>query len=174
MRSSCEPGQSGRITRVDHTGITVSSLERSLDFWVRVLGFEHLYTWTFERSDFIEGLVGVPGSAMRLAMVAGPGHDIELLEYSAPADRTTYRPRSCDVGSVHIGLHVADLDALLERLEAEKWHAVGSVQTVAEGDRKGLRLVYVRDPDGVTLEFLQFPQDDDARSKADPLIGEGR
>ncbi len=146
------------VRTVDHTGITVSSLERSLDFWVRVLGFQHLYTWTFEPSEFIEQLVGVPGAAMRLAMVAGPGHDIELLEYTAPADRATYRPRSCDVGSVHIGLHVADLDGLLERLAAERWHAVGDVQTVADGDRKGLRLAYVRDPDGVTLEFLQSPQ----------------
>jgi catechol 2,3-dioxygenase-like lactoylglutathione lyase family enzyme len=148
-----------QIRQVDHTGITVSSLERSLDFWVRVLGFEHLYTWTFDRSEFIEQLVGVPGAAMRLAMVQGPGHRIELLEYSAPDRRATYRPRSCDVGSVHLAFHVSDIDALIERFEAEKWHALGVVQTVAEGDRKGLRLAYVRDPDGVTIEFLQLPED---------------
>jgi catechol 2,3-dioxygenase-like lactoylglutathione lyase family enzyme len=143
-----------RIAQVDHTGITVSSLERSLDFWVRVLGFEHLYTWTFENSVFIEQLVGVPGAAMRLAMVAGPGHNIELLEYSAPGDRTAYRPRSCD-----IGFQVTDMDALLERIAIENWHAVGEVQTVVDGDRKGLRLAYVRDPDGITLEFLQHAKD---------------
>lgn len=148
-----------KIKQIDHTGITVSSLERSLEFWVGALGFEHLYTWEFEPSEFIEQLVGVPGAAMRLAMVAGPGHKVELLEYSAPADRTAYRPRSCDVGSVHIGFEVANLDALLDRLAAAQWHAVGDVQTVADGDRKGLRLVYVRDPDGVTLEFLQQPED---------------
>jgi catechol-2,3-dioxygenase len=33
------------ISSVDHTGITVSSLEEALDFWVNVLGFQHLYTW---------------------------------------------------------------------------------------------------------------------------------
>ncbi len=148
-----------QIRQVDHTGITVSSLERSLDFWVRVLGFEHLYTWTFDRSEFIEQLVGVTGAAMRLAMVQGPGHRIELLEYSDPADRATYRPRSCDVGSVHLAFHVSDIDALIERFEAEEWHALGVVQTVADGDRKGLRLAYVRDPDGVTIEFLQLPED---------------
>ena len=38
------------ISRVDHTGITVSSLEHALDFWVDVLGFRHLYTWEFEKA----------------------------------------------------------------------------------------------------------------------------
>lgn len=35
-----------RIKSVDHTGFTVSSLDDSLEFWVGVLGFRHLYTWT--------------------------------------------------------------------------------------------------------------------------------
>jgi hypothetical protein len=45
-----------RIKRVDHTGVTVSSLEDSLAFWVNVLGFKHLHTWTFETAPFIEEL----------------------------------------------------------------------------------------------------------------------
>ncbi len=73
-----------RIKSIDHTGFTVSSLEDSLKFWVDVMGFRHLYTWTFEAGPFIEELVGVPGAAMRLAMVEGPGHMIELLEYTSP------------------------------------------------------------------------------------------
>ncbi|WP_456683390.1 hypothetical protein [Bradyrhizobium sp. S3.14.4] len=36
---------------------------------------------------------------------------------------------------------------------------MGEVQTVEAGERKGLRLIYVRGPDGVTLEFLQLPDD---------------
>src|ERR1700741_5360482 len=102
-----------RIKRVDHTGFTVSSLEHSLAFWVDVLGFRHLYTWTFETAPFIEELVGVPGAAVRIAMVEGPGHLIELLEYTSPDGREIYRPRSCDVGSVHVGFYVENIDALL-------------------------------------------------------------
>jgi hypothetical protein len=29
---------------------------------------------------------------------------------------------------------------------------------VEDGERGGLRLVYVRGPDGVTLEFLEYPK----------------
>jgi catechol 2,3-dioxygenase-like lactoylglutathione lyase family enzyme len=156
-QSAC--GKAFRIKSIDHTGFTVASLEDSLRFWVDVMGFHHLYTWTFEASRFIEQLVGVPGAAMRLAMVEGPGHNIELLQYTSPPERPAYRPRSSDVGSVHLAFYVENIDALLARIAGFGWLPVGEVQTVESGDRKGLRLIYVRGPDGVTLEFLQRPED---------------
>jgi catechol 2,3-dioxygenase-like lactoylglutathione lyase family enzyme len=152
-------GEGFTIKSIDHTGFTVSSLDESLKFWVDVMGFRHLYTWTFDNGPFIEQVVGVPGAAVRLAMVEGPGHMIELIEYTAPGDRKIYKPRSSDVGSVHLAFYVANIDALLARIAKVGWLPVGEVQTVASGERKGLRLVYVRGPDGVTLEFLQRPED---------------
>ncbi|MGP4021456.1 VOC family protein [Saccharopolyspora sp. 5N708] len=150
------PSGSGRqIRKVDHTGITVASLADSLEFWVGVLGFKHLYTTRFPNDPFIENVVGVPGAALVLAMVEGPGHSIELLEYSAPGERHIMKPRSCDVGSVHVALLVDDLDALLDRMKQAGWNPVGTPQTVVEGERAGLRLVYVRGPDGATVELLQ-------------------
>ena len=143
------------ISRVEHTGITVSSLQDALDFWVNVLGFNHLYTWTFGNSPFIENLVGVNGAEMSLAMVEGYGHRVELLEYRGPADRKIIKPRSCDVGSVHIGLYVDDLDAALVRVAEAGWLPVAEPQTVQGGERDGMRLIYVRGPDGVTIEFMQ-------------------
>ena len=58
----------------------------------------------------------MPGAAVRVAMVEGPGHLIEVLEYSSPNDRQTYKPRSCDVGSVHLACYVENIDALLARV----------------------------------------------------------
>jgi catechol 2,3-dioxygenase-like lactoylglutathione lyase family enzyme len=146
-----------RINRVDHTGITVSSLKESLDFWVEVLGFQHLYTWDFKNDAFIENLVGVEGASLSLAMVEGYGHKIELLQYYSPANRKTVDARSCDAGFIHIAMYVDDLDALLDRIKGQGWLPVGPPQRVEGGERDGLRLVYVRGPDGVTLEFLQPP-----------------
>jgi catechol 2,3-dioxygenase-like lactoylglutathione lyase family enzyme len=147
------------IKSIDHTGITVSSLDDALSFWVGAMGFEHLYTWDFENSLFLEELVGVKRAAARIAMLQGPGHLIELLEYRAPDDRQVLKPRSCDVGSVHVAFYVVNIDAVVTRLGAKGWNALSKVQTVESGVRAGLRLVYVRGPDGVTLEFLQRPQD---------------
>ncbi|MQX38712.1 glyoxalase/bleomycin resistance/dioxygenase family protein [Sinorhizobium meliloti] len=146
------------VAKADHTGITVSSLEKSLEFWVGVLGFKHLYTTDYPHSPFLEGIVGVQGAALRLAMVEGPGHNIELLEYSSPADRERMEPRSCDVGSVHVAFLVKDIESLLSVIAEHGWRPPGALQTVVDGEREGLKLAYVRGPDGVTLEFLELPQ----------------
>ena len=49
QRETTASREAFRIKSADHTGFTVSSLDDALAFWVDVLGFEHLYTWTFER-----------------------------------------------------------------------------------------------------------------------------
>jgi catechol 2,3-dioxygenase-like lactoylglutathione lyase family enzyme len=147
-----------RIKSIDHTGFTVSSLEDSLKFWVDVIGFRHLYSATFETGPFISEVVGVPGAALRLAMVEGPGHMIELIEYTSPNDRQIYKPRSSDVGSVHLAFYVENIDALLARIASVGWLPVGKIQTVESGERKGLRLIYVRGADGITIEFLELPE----------------
>jgi catechol 2,3-dioxygenase-like lactoylglutathione lyase family enzyme len=154
-----------RIKSTEHTGITVSSLDRALSFWIDVMGFDHLYTWDFDESSFLEELVGVNAAAARIAMVKAPGHLIELLEYRSPTDRKVMKPRSCDVGSVHVAFRVENIDALLERISAVGWNALSGVQKVESGERTGLRLVYVRGPDGVTLEFLEYPK---GRAEATP------
>ena len=92
---------------------------------------------------------------MSLSMVEGYGHRVELIEYQAPADRKSFRPRSCDIGSVHIGLYVDDLDAALARVAEAGWTPVAEPQTARGGERDGMRLIYVRGPDGVTIEFIQ-------------------
>jgi catechol 2,3-dioxygenase-like lactoylglutathione lyase family enzyme len=143
------------ISKVEHTGITVSSLKDALDFWVNVLGFHHLYTWNFENTPFIEKLVGVEGAAMSIAMVEGYGHHIELLEYQAPAIRQKLKPQSCDVGSVHLGLYIDDMDAALVRVAEAGWFPVAEPQIVEGGERNGMRLIYLRGADGVTIEFIQ-------------------
>lgn len=153
------------VTRADHTGFTVSSLDASLKFWVDVLGFRLVTKSHYPPSEFLENVVGVPGAELTLAMVEAPGgHLIELLEYSAPADRQLFKPRACDVGSVHLAFLIDDLDALLSRVEQAGWLKLGEPQTVRGGKRDGLRLAYARGPDGVTVEFLQPPRQPDGHA----------
>ena len=88
----------------------------------------------------------------------GHGHKIELLEYLAPSDRKHVDLRPCDVGSVHVALIVDNLDAVLDTIAASGWKAAGKPQTLKSGPNTGKRVVYVRDPDGTTIEFMQSPK----------------
>jgi len=62
------------ISKVDHTGLTVSSLEDALASWVDVLRFHQLYTWKFENTPFSENLLGVEGAEMSLALPRSSCH----------------------------------------------------------------------------------------------------
>ena len=148
-----------RVIAADHTGMTVSNLERALVFWRNVLGFELSHT-AHQAGEMAREITGVAGAENKLAVVKAPGgHKIELLEYLAPAERKRQvNLRPCDVGSVHVALIVDDLDAVLSAINASGWKAAGKPQTLQSGPNAGKRVVYVRDPDGTTIEFMQQSQ----------------
>ena len=143
-----------RIIATDHTGITVSNLEHSLVFWRDVLGFE-LSHRPHQTGTLASEITGVPGAEIQIAVLKGYGHKIELLEYRAPSDRKRIAVRPCDVGSVHVALLVDDLDAVLKKIATSGWKAAGTPQTLQAGPNAGKRVVYVQDPDGTTIEFMQ-------------------
>src|SRR5438874_573637 len=146
-----------RIIAADHTGITVSNLERSLEFWRDVLGFE-LSHRAHQKGELAEQITGVVGAEILIAVVKAPGHKIELLEYRAPSDRKRENAlRPCDVGAVHLALTVDNLDEILDRISASGWKAAGTPQTLTTGPNAGKRVIYVRDPDGTTIEFMEPP-----------------
>ena len=144
------------INAVDHTGITVNDLERSVAFWTGVLGFE------LERRGRITGefaaeVTGVGGADISTAVVAAPGHRIELLQYHAPEHPAATRTGPEVPGAMHLAFRVDDLDEVLAALDRAGWAPDGSAATMADGPRAGTRFVYLRDPDGTTLEFIQAP-----------------
>jgi len=148
-----------RVLAADHTGITVSNLERALAFWRDVLGFELSHT-AHQTGEMAREITGVVGAEIKLAVVKTPGgHKIELLEYLAPAERKRHVDvRPCDIGFVHVALVVDDLDAILSSINTSGWKAAGKPQTLQSGPNAGKRVVYVRDPDGTTIEFMQQPR----------------
>jgi len=144
------------IMATDHTGFTVANIERSLVFWQDVLGFK-LSHRAHHTGDLASEVTGVPGAEISIAVLKSPGHRIELLEYHAPPDRKRVYLRPCDVGSVHVALTVDNLDAVLSTIAGSGWKAAGKPQTLKSGPNAGKRVVYIRDPDGTTIEFMQPP-----------------
>jgi glyoxylase I family protein len=144
------------IIATDHTGITVSNLERSLAFWRDVLGFE-LSHRAHHTGELASEVTGVPGAEISIAVLKGYGNKIELLEYLAPKDRRHVDLSPCDVGSVHVAFTVKNLDSVLNTIAASGWRIAGKPQTLRSGPNAGKRVIYVRDPDGTTIEFMQSP-----------------
>lgn len=140
-----------------HHGITVSDLRRSQRFFVDVLGFEPRGEVDLD-TTFSSGITGIPGAKIRVALLAGPGVDVELLEYAPTADvDAVVQRRSSDVGAVHLALYVDDVDAAVREAAKHGWRLAGAIQTITVGPRVGGRAAYLIDSDGLTLEFVQRP-----------------
>jgi catechol 2,3-dioxygenase-like lactoylglutathione lyase family enzyme len=148
-----------RIISADHTGITVSNLERSVQFWQNVLGFELSHT-AHQTGELAKEITGVEGAEIKLAVLKTPGgHKIELLEYLAPPDRKKdLNLQPCDVGHIHVALLVDNVQAVLKRIAAHGWKTAGKPEILKSGPNAGKRVVYVRDPDGTTIEFMEMPR----------------
>jgi catechol 2,3-dioxygenase-like lactoylglutathione lyase family enzyme len=147
------------IEGLQHTGFTVSDLERSIAFYRDVLGFE-VFAEGERQGGYFAAIVGYPDTHVRMALVRPPGssHHIELFQYLSPEPRTVdLEPRL--VGATHVCLIVDDLPALYERLRAA---GVDDFFTppveVDRGINAGGFALYLRDPDGIILELFQPPR----------------
>ena len=146
----------GLICGTNHSSFTVSDIQRSLAFFRDVIGLE-LISLAPRDPALIERIVGVPGAEVLIAYLSGHGHTIELIEYTAPAGRDHVRPRPCDVGFAHIAYDVSDLNAAIEACAAHGVIPIAAPTSVDKGPNAGLRVSYLRDPDGVTIELIEKP-----------------
>jgi catechol 2,3-dioxygenase-like lactoylglutathione lyase family enzyme len=145
-----------QIVSTNHTSFTVSDLDRTLAFFRDGLGFE-VTSKAPRDPKLIQAITGVAGADIITAFVRGPGHSLELIQYNAPADRTRVRPNPCDVGFAHVAYDVDDIDAVLETARQYDVHPIGPVTAIDRGPNAGRRVVYTRDPDGITIEFIEAP-----------------
>ena len=67
------------------------------------------------------------------------------------------RALPCDVGFAHVAYDVDDIDAAIEAAASHDVHLIGEVAVIDQGPNAGGRVAYLRDPDGVTIEFIQKP-----------------
>ena len=142
-----------RVLSTNHTSFTVSSLDRTVAFFTDCLGFQ-LISRAPRDPKIIQKVTGVEGAQMEIAFVRGPGHVVELIEYKAPASRGRVQSRPCDTGFAHLALDVDDVDAAVAAAARHGVAAIHPPVAIDQGPNKGKKVVYLRDADGVTLEFI--------------------
>jgi catechol 2,3-dioxygenase-like lactoylglutathione lyase family enzyme len=148
------------VRGVDSVAVTVSDMERSLDFYTRVLPFERVSGREISGDDF-EHLYGVFGLRARIERLRLGDEYLELMQFLAPQGRPVPADsRSNDLWFQHVAIIVSDMDrayALLREYRVP--HASSGPQRLPDWNPNagGIRAFYFRDPDGHALELLQFP-----------------
>ncbi|HEU5303525.1 MAG TPA: VOC family protein, partial [Gemmatimonadales bacterium] len=151
---------------VARIGLTVSDMDRSVEFYTRVLDFSKVTDDEVVGAPY-EELEGVFGARMRKVRLRLGAEELQLTEYLAPRGRPAPADsRSNDRWFQHVAIIVSDMDRAYARLRQFKVrHASTGPQLLPETipGAAGIRAFYFKDPDGHPLEVLQFPSD-----KGDP------
>jgi catechol 2,3-dioxygenase-like lactoylglutathione lyase family enzyme len=150
------------VDGVDAIGITVSDMDRAVDFYSKVLTFEKVSDTEVAGENY-EHLEGVFGLRIRVVRMRLGDEFIELTEYLAPKGRPIpIDSRSNDRWFQHIAIIVSDMDKAYTWLRQNKVeHASSGPQRLPDWNKNaaGISAFYFKDPDDHPVEVLQFPPD---------------
>lgn len=164
------------VETVAAVGMTVSDMDRAVEFYTRVLTFEKVSDEEVAGEDY-EQLEGVFGLRIRVVRLRLGEETLELTEYLAPKGRPVpVDSRSNDLWFQHVAIITSDMDRAYQLLRQNRvQHASTGPQTLPAWNRNagGIRAFYFKDPDGHALEVLQFPPEKGAakwHAKSDRLF----
>ena len=177
--SNTEDRSPSLVKGVESVGMTVSDMDRAIEFYTQVLTFQKISDAEVAGEQY-EQLQGVFGLRMRVVRMKLGDEIVELTEYLAPKGRPVPADsRSNDRWFQHIAIITSDMDRAYARLRQHKvQHASTGPQRIPDWNKgaAGIRAFYFKDPDGHTLEILQFPADKgnskwhDAQANGDRLF----
>jgi catechol 2,3-dioxygenase-like lactoylglutathione lyase family enzyme len=127
------------IKALSHMAIRCTDLDRSVDFYRKVFGYDVFIDNRSQPGGYtVIGLLG--GVAVELVKTAATDEQIARAQKERPA-----------LGHSCIALSVEDIDATHAKLKA-----AGLTNTERPEQVGTVRVVFIRDPDGALLEFIQL------------------
>lgn len=140
---------------LNHVGISVANVERSIAFYRDMLGMELLTpVFAFGGPSF-ERVLGLENVRGKMGVVRNGSVQLELFEFSHPDPAPQDPDYSVgDRGISHFGIEVRDIDGLYARLAAAGVRFHCPVTTFPGG----VKATYGRDPDGNVFELLEMPE----------------
>jgi catechol 2,3-dioxygenase-like lactoylglutathione lyase family enzyme len=141
------------VRRFDHVGITVADLDTATAFFVG-LGLEVEGTRMFVDGEFLDTVIGIPGSRAEVVMLRLPdgGTWLELSSFVQP-DHVPGSPAAManELGLRNVAFEVDDLHAAVDRLAADGYGLVGGI-----GQYENCwRMAYVRGPEGIIVSLSE-------------------
>jgi catechol 2,3-dioxygenase-like lactoylglutathione lyase family enzyme len=165
-----QPTQSA-VTAVESVGMTVSDMERAVDFYSQVLSFKKVSDVELLGSQY-EQLQGLFGVRMRVVRMQLGSESIELSEYLTPKGKPfPIDTRSNDRWFQHTAIVVANTDASLKfyrdllgmRLAGESENYGTEQEHLNNVFGARLHISGLRAPKGPGIEFLEYLTPKDGR-----------
>lgn len=138
-----------KLLGFSHICVAVSDAERSLEFYQGLLGMDVFFDVALDGAS-MEAVTGEAGAKGRMIGGLLGGTVVELLEFSHR--RLEPAANRAGLGYTNISLSVEDLDATYEQIVSSGWRPDQAPVEIG-----GVRMFFVRDPDGTPIEFVEYP-----------------
>jgi catechol 2,3-dioxygenase-like lactoylglutathione lyase family enzyme len=139
------------VHTMNHIGLGVENLEKSVEFYTNVMGMEVDY-YAHHEGKPISDVVGVANSVIEICVVKKGEARLELIEYNnrVPAPKQ-YKPQN-EPGLVHISFSVSSVDEEYAKIKALGYEAYSDPMVTREN---GPKICYVKGPDNVIFELYE-------------------
>lgn len=154
LRSNILNGNTSMDVCFHHIAISVQDMASMVQFYRDLMGFEVEWDMDHRSGEAMSAVVGMPGADAHMVMLKGFGMHIELFHYHTPRGQEVRSRRQCDFGLIHLAFQVGDIHAFHARLSA----AGASFNCPPKNLRPGVRATYMQDPEGNTVELIQYDQ----------------
>jgi glyoxylase I family protein len=145
------------IKVLHHAAISVSDLDKSIHFYRNLLGMSLEWRMEHRQGESLERVVGMKNVDVSIALLTGWGSRIELLQYHSPKGKPYPTNKlQCDKGFIHLAFQVENIDDLYKQLLGQGVQ-FNSPPLVL---RAGVKVTYFHDPDWVTLELVQYSEEE--------------
>lgn len=137
---------------IEHVGLSVSDLDRSIAFYCDILGLKLDRVIECGIEMRLGDVVGMPDCTARITHLQSKKYMLELFEYTNPRGKPIpENTRQADNGFIHIGFTTTDMHADYARLKEQ---GVTFFNKPVEF-RPGVWVVYFYGPDGEVVELRQ-------------------
>jgi catechol 2,3-dioxygenase-like lactoylglutathione lyase family enzyme len=146
------------IVGAAHPGCTVSNLERSLRFYGETLGIEHIKSQVSDQ-PYLALVTGLPGCSLKIgfARIEGDHIPFEIIEHIKPAGGRALTGFGI-AGTPHVCWQVDNVAAICQRLSGAGITLCAEPHGWVDGPWSEAHGAFVRDPDGLLIELIEFPK----------------
>jgi catechol 2,3-dioxygenase-like lactoylglutathione lyase family enzyme len=146
---------------VNHFSYSVSDLDRSIDFWTKLLESEPYFHELYADIPYIGDLVGYEGAIQHAAFFRLPGQPdafLELIQYLHPQPERVAM-QVYNVGISHLCFATDDLEATRQLVESIGGTVKSKRMTTSDyGVFTGTKSLFFTDPDGISVQLVELPE----------------
>ena len=156
------------MRELHHVALPVRDLDASRRFYGEAVGLRETLTTEAKGPEIEASLRLKPGTTGRIAYFQGPTRlgQIELIEWQPPTETPSPPKRPGDPGVFLLSIAVdkAEFDAIWARMQTMQVEVFSPPSRTVLENYGDIEVLIVEDPDGVMVEFVVLPAQDDIKA----------